>query len=161
MFERFANSAILVIMRAQKEARRQWHNYVGPDHILLALIDNEELKFKNPSIEDPLPSIAAKVFEKHGVTLDATRKEADPLDPAKTSVAVEIPFTAASKRLLKRSWAVADELADSKIDTEHLLLALLEDDEGAAHDVLVALNLDKQDLREEALKLRAERYCAT
>jgi ATP-dependent Clp protease ATP-binding subunit ClpC len=39
MFERFTDRARRVVALAQEEARMLNHNYIGTEHILLALID--------------------------------------------------------------------------------------------------------------------------
>ncbi len=161
MFEHLTRSALLTIMRAQEEARRMSHNYVGTAELLLGLMRDDEFK-SNPHFVDVPLGIASKAFMKCGVSLAAARQRADVIDPVRSLVAVEIPFTNSCKRILQRSVTIAAEFGDKEIDTEHLLLALLEEDEEAAsHEVLVAMNVDKQSLYEEALKLRAERYKET
>ncbi len=125
--------------------------------MLLALIREKSEDFKNRAFENLPRSIASRVFENCGLRIDAARKEADLFDTKRTPVAVEIPFTPRCKRLLERSWVVAKELGDSHIGTEHLLLALLQDDEGTAHEILVKLGFSNDALREETLKLRAAR----
>ena len=42
MFSRFTEKAIQAIMLAQEEAKRFHHSYVGTEHILLALIAEED-----------------------------------------------------------------------------------------------------------------------
>jgi ATP-dependent Clp protease ATP-binding subunit ClpC len=42
MFERFTNRARRVIVLAQEEARGLNHNYIGTEHLLLALLEDEE-----------------------------------------------------------------------------------------------------------------------
>ena len=42
MFERFTERARQVVVLAQEEARTLKHNYIGTEHILLGLLDEEE-----------------------------------------------------------------------------------------------------------------------
>jgi hypothetical protein len=42
MFERFTDRARRVVVLAQEEARMLNHNYIGTEHILLGLIDEDE-----------------------------------------------------------------------------------------------------------------------
>ena len=42
MFERFTDKARHVVVLAQEEARRLDHNYIGTEHLLLGLLDDEE-----------------------------------------------------------------------------------------------------------------------
>jgi ATP-dependent Clp protease ATP-binding subunit ClpA len=60
MFERFTNLARHAVVLAQEEARRQQHNYIGTEHILLAMLEEEDA-------DGPL----------HRLGVDKTRAEAD------------------------------------------------------------------------------------
>ena len=42
LFERFSDSARLVIVRAQEEARMLNHVYIGTEHLLLGLLREKE-----------------------------------------------------------------------------------------------------------------------
>ena len=42
MFERFTDRARRVVVLAQEEARLLNHNYIGTEHILLALLESED-----------------------------------------------------------------------------------------------------------------------
>jgi len=42
MFERFTNRARNVVVLSQEEARLLGHNYIGTEHILLALLELED-----------------------------------------------------------------------------------------------------------------------
>ena len=42
MFERFTNRARHAVVLAQEEARRMQHNYIGTEHVLLAMLESED-----------------------------------------------------------------------------------------------------------------------
>jgi ATP-dependent Clp protease ATP-binding subunit ClpA len=42
MFERFTDRARRVVVLAQEEARMLNHNYIGTEHILLAMLEQED-----------------------------------------------------------------------------------------------------------------------
>jgi ATP-dependent Clp protease ATP-binding subunit ClpC len=42
MFEKFTDRARQVVVLAQEEARLLAHNYIGTEHVLLALLDAED-----------------------------------------------------------------------------------------------------------------------
>src|SRR5271167_317429 len=135
MFERFTEKAIKVIMLAQEEARRLGHNFVGTEQILLGLIGEGT-------------GIAAKTLKAAGLNLKDARVEVENvIGRGSGFVAVEIPFTAGSKRALEWSWDEARQLGNNYIDTQHLLLGLLRQDEGIAVDVLTVFGIDPQRLR--------------
>ena len=60
MFERFTDRARRVVVMAQEEARMLDHNYIGTEHILLALIREDD-------------GVAAHVLAEAGAGLDRTR----------------------------------------------------------------------------------------
>jgi ATP-dependent Clp protease ATP-binding subunit ClpA len=62
MFERFTAAARDVVVQAQAEARRQQHNYIGTEHILLALMAGPE-------------TVAGRVLLGLGVEPDSVRSE--------------------------------------------------------------------------------------
>lgn len=64
MFEHFTNTAIAVIMKAQEEARRLRHNFVGTEQLLLGLIKEEN-------------TISARVLNDFGITLEDARTEVE------------------------------------------------------------------------------------
>jgi hypothetical protein len=136
-FERFTDPARDVVVLAQEEARALRHNYLGTEHILLALLGVEE-------------GVAAEALRALGVHLDAARGvvreiigegEADP--PA------QLPFTPRSKKTLELALREALKLGHSYIGTEHLLLAVSSQEEGLAAQVLRRLGVDDEHLRAE------------
>jgi ATP-dependent Clp protease ATP-binding subunit ClpA len=62
MFERFTAAAREVVVQAQAEARGQQHNYIGTEHILLALMAGPE-------------TAAGRVLRGLGVEAEAVRSE--------------------------------------------------------------------------------------
>ena len=62
MFERFDQRARRVVVRAQEEARRLNHNYIGTEHILLGLIREGD-------------GVAAQVLVKLGADLNQMRQQ--------------------------------------------------------------------------------------
>jgi len=156
MFEHFTATAIRVILFAQQEARRQRHNYVGNEHVFLGLIIKDNQSFKNPHFTDVPFGLATEALANAGVTLSEARKHADQIDSQKTIVDVEIPFTPRCKKLLVSSCAIANELCDKIVDTEHLLLAFLDDPESAGYKVFIALSVNENNLRQDLFCLKAD-----
>lgn len=113
MFEKFTENAIIVIMLAQTEARRQRFNHVATEHILLGLVGEQA-------------GIAGVALRSLGLSLSDVRSEVEKLcGYGPGGVAVEIPFTDSAKLLLQESWH-AHKIANVQcIDSEHLLLGLL------------------------------------
>ena len=126
-------------MLAQEESRRLGHNFVGTEQILLGLIGEGA-------------GVATKVLKSMGVNLKDARMEVERIIGRGSGfVAVEIPFTPRAKRVLEMAIEEARDLGHSYIGTEHILLALLEEEDGVATRVLENLGVDLSKVRSEIL----------
>jgi ATP-dependent Clp protease ATP-binding subunit ClpC len=139
MFERFTEKAIKVVMLSQEEARRLGHNFVGTEQILLGLIGENG-------------GVAYKILRRLGVNLRDARVEVERIVGRGSGfVSVEIPFTPRAKRVLEMGIEEARDLGHSYIGTEHILLALLEEEVGVGVRVLEQLGLEPSRVRTEIL----------
>jgi ATP-dependent Clp protease ATP-binding subunit ClpC len=135
MFEQFTDKAIRVIILAQEEARRLGHNFVGTEQILLGLIGEQT-------------GIAAKVLNSLGVTLTVARLEVETLLGRGSSIiSAEVPFTPRGKRILELALKEVQQIKHKYVDTEHLLLGLIQDGEGIAAQVLINLEISLEEIR--------------
>jgi len=140
LFDRFSQEAIKAIILAQEESRRLGHNFVGTEQILLGLIG-------------ATGGSASKALKAKGFNLIETRREVETIIGRGSGfVAVEIPFTPRARRVLTESLLEAKELGAENVDTEHLLLALVSDDEGVGARVLQNHGVVFSTLRESILK---------
>lgn len=129
MFSHFNDSAIKVVMRAQEEARRLGHNFVGTEQLLLGVI--------------PDNGLAGKVFRDLGITLIAARREVEKIiGHGSGFVAVEIPFTPRAKGLLVGAIDEARSRGSEIIGAEHILLSLLAEENCVSTHVLQNLDVD-------------------
>jgi ATP-dependent Clp protease ATP-binding subunit ClpC len=140
MFERFTEKALRVILLAQEEARKTGHNFVGTEQLLLGLIDEGT-------------GIGSQALKAGGLKLADAKREVERLiGKGSGFVAVEIPFTPRAKSILEQSLEQAKGFNHSYIGTEHILLALLEDTEGIAKQILKKLKVDLYKVRRVLLK---------
>lgn len=139
MFERFTDKALQVIMLAQEESRRLGHNFVGTEQILLGLMGEGS-------------GVAFKVLKSFGVTIKDARLEVERLIGRGSGfVAVEIPFTPRAKKILEMAMQQGRDFGHSYINTEHLLLAIIEDKNGVGNRVLLNLGVNLSKLKTEVL----------
>lgn len=139
IFPRFTPSAIKVIKLAQKEGRRLGHNFVGTEQILVGLIEEGA-------------GTAAWVLKSAGVTLKAVRAEIEKIIGRGNGVKTAgIPFAPRAKLLLEAAAESADALGHFYVDTENLLLGMLQVGEGVAITVLQILGIDLEALRQKVL----------
>ena len=102
--------------------------------------------------------LAAQALKSAGLDRKKVREEVEKIvGRGSGSVLVEIPFTPGATTVMEGAGHKSKELGDHDIETEHLLLALLEQEEGLDIKVLESCNLDRQLLIQNVLELR-EKY---
>ncbi|MGH3764235.1 MAG: Clp protease N-terminal domain-containing protein [Pseudonocardiaceae bacterium] len=128
-FRRFTPRARNVVMAAQNEARAAGNAHIAPEHLALGLLIDPD-------------ALAAKVITAQGVVLETLRRTVlAKLPPASEQVPDLIPYDAQARKALELTFREALRLGHNYVGTEHILLALLELEEGAG--VLTGLGLDK------------------
>lgn len=116
-------------MASQEEARASRHAEIGPEHLVLGLLAEPE-------------ALAAKVIVARGVPLETVRETVSAALPAPADQVPDlIPYDARGKKALELTFREALRLGHNYIGTEHILLALLEQEDGKG--VLTDLGLEK------------------
>jgi ATP-dependent Clp protease ATP-binding subunit ClpC len=137
VFERFNEQARQVVVLAQDEARALRHNYIGTEHLLLALLREEE-------------GFAARVLESFEIDLEDVRAMVARIVGQGDEVTTgQIPFTPRGKKVLELSLQEALSLGQRYIGTEHILLGLIRENNGVGARVLAELGADPQAVRNE------------
>jgi uncharacterized protein (TIGR03435 family) len=141
MFERFTQQALRALFFARYEASQLGSIVIDAEHLLLGLI------------HEPKGLIARLVVDA-GIAVGDIRDEVVGRVgvQSKLSISVEIPFSAAAKRVLQHTAEEADALGHDYIGTEHLLLALLREQGSVAGDVLISRGLRPQAVRERIVE---------
>ena len=145
-FDRFTNRARQVIILARKEADRFNHNYIGTEHILLAIIRLGQ-------------GVAVEVMREMGLDFETLRIEVEKAvgTGPETKTIGDVPFTAKAKRVIELAAEEARGLNHTYIGTEHILLGLLREAEGVAARILKNLDVDIEEARQRVLdKLGAQ-----
>lgn len=144
MMKRFTQRAQKAILYAQEEARELNHPAVGTEHLLLGLLREGE-------------GIGAKALNNLGVDPARVRQEiariigengSRPEGPAR-----ELPITPRAKKVLNMAFAEAQMQGVNYVGTEHILLALLREEEGVAAQVLKALGVRLENVRDQVISL--------
>jgi ATP-dependent Clp protease ATP-binding subunit ClpA len=132
MFERFTAHARRAVVTAQEEARELNHNYIGTEHLLLALLRRPDIP---PSEES---AITPAILEEFGMSRDGVREEViDKVGVGKGKAkSGHIPFTPRAKKVLELALREALQLHHNYIGTEHILLGLIREDEGVAVQIM-------------------------
>lgn len=142
MFDRFTDRARNVMGHARQAAQRFNHDYIGTEHILIGLINEGS-------------GIGASVLQNLKVNSKAVLASIGELTSHGNSMVTlgKLPFTPRAKRILELSLEEAQSLGHSYIGTEHLLLAVIRENEGIAAQVLRSLNVDIVQARKEVIEL--------
>jgi ATP-dependent Clp protease ATP-binding subunit ClpC len=142
MFERFTDRARRVVVFAQDEARGLNHNWIGTEHLLLAVIREGH-------------GVGAKALESMQISLDAARQQVESMIGRGQNPVGDghIPFTPRAKKVLELSLREALQLGHDYIGTEHILLGLIREGDGVAAQVLVSLGCDLNRARQQVIHL--------
>ena len=117
------------------------HDYVGTEHILLALVHEGE-------------GVAARALESLGISLEAVRQQVEEIiGQGQQARSGHIPFTPRVKKVLELSLREATQLGHDYVGTEHILLGLIREGQGVAAQVLVNLGADLNRVRQQVIQL--------
>ena len=137
MNQRFTEKAKIALNNALEEARELGHTYVGTEHLLLGLL----------SVTD---SIAYRILSDRGVDADTTR------ELISSSVGVGAPsdvsgadMTPMTKKVIEESAYASARLGHNYIGTEHLLLAIVSQEDCFANKMLRAQNASAAEIRSD------------
>ncbi|SCF17879.1 Clp amino terminal domain-containing protein, pathogenicity island component [Micromonospora matsumotoense] len=128
-FSRFTPRARNVVIASQEEARGAGNAEIRPEHLVLGLLAEPD-------------GLAAKALVAEGLSPAAVREAVTAALPAPTDQVPDlIPYDAQGKKALELTFREALRLGHNYIGTEHILLALLEWEDGTG--VLSGLGLTK------------------
>lgn len=128
-FSRFTVRARNVVVASQGKARAASHDRIAPAHLVLGLLDQVD-------------GLGARAIAAQHVAADTLRETVTAtLPPPAEAVPDLIPFDADARKALELTFREALRLGDNHVGTEHVLLALLDVEDGAGP--LSAAGLDR------------------
>ncbi|HPU49439.1 MAG TPA: ATP-dependent Clp protease ATP-binding subunit [Syntrophomonadaceae bacterium] len=144
MFRRFTQRARNAVIYAQEEARQLNHPAIGTEHILLGLLKEGE-------------GVGARALLSMGIDLEKVRSEVTriigqgntPVEPPDG----DLPVTPRAKKVFNLAFDEARLQGVNYVGTEHLLLALLREEEGVAGQVLTSMGVRLDQLRQQVMNL--------
>ena len=140
MVYKFTNKAKKVIEIANDISIELGHNYIGTEHILYGLVKEGE-------------GIAAKVLNNKGITDEKVRVKIEELLGVGREIKETLGFTPRTKRVLENAFLEAKRIGYNYIGTEHLLLAILKEEDCVAVRVIVELNVEVPKIYSEIAKV--------
>jgi hypothetical protein len=128
-FARFTPRARNVVMAAHNEASAARNQTITPAHLVIGLLSEPQ-------------AFAARAITDLGVSLDSVRSAAtSALPPASDDAPDLVPYDLDARKVLELTFREALRLGHNYVGTEHIVLALLDFEDGAG--VLSGLGLDK------------------
>ena len=129
MVYKFTNRAKKVIEIANDKSIELGHNYIGTEHILYGLVKEGE-------------GVASKVLTNKGITAEKVLKEIQEMLGNGREIQESLGFTPRSKRILENAFIEARRIGYNYIGTEHLLLAILKEEDSIATKIILELNVE-------------------
>ncbi len=144
MTYKFTNSAQNVLEIAKEIAIELGHNYIGTEHILYGLTEEEN-------------GVASKVLENQNINSENVLEEIENLigrDEGRTITSLS--FTPRTKRVLENAFLEARKLDSDYIGTEHILIGIMREADSIAVRILLDLGINPQKLYNEIVKVLEE-----
>lgn len=133
MYGRFTEKSQRMILEAQEEAKRQGHNYVGSEHLLLAML-------KDPS------QGAGALLAQVGMEYETFKRVVLDLVPPEMGIASTANYTPRTKRIFELAFEIARQFGQSYVSTEHILLAILSEGKGVGVLAMRNIGIDPDQL---------------
>jgi ATP-dependent Clp protease ATP-binding subunit ClpA len=172
MFERFTDEARNSVIAAERHAGALAHGWIGTEHLLLALLDDDERpaarvlaahgvtgEWVRAEVERIIgrgePDLDADALATLGIDLDAVRERVErtfgpgalaarPGRPCRRRAGPGRPFTPRAKKVLELSLREAIAIGDDFIGAEHLLLGLVREGNGVAAGILASKGITRE-----------------
>ena len=123
IMDRFTSRAKQALGMAHEEARRLNQNYIGTEHLLLGLLREEE-------------GIASRVLKELGLTVTSVRRVVENLAKRTERSSGPMELAEHSKQVVEIAFEEARNFGHRYVNTEHLLLALIRDQDTTAVAIL-------------------------
>ena len=136
MIERYTEGAKRALLIAQEKAIEFKHNYVGTEHVLLGLVEEEK-------------SVSARALAALGIKGKELEAEVVAAVGKGTHSGGQLQMTPRTKHVLNLAQEAANSRGHNYIGTEHILLGLLSDGGGVAMQLLTSKGIRPEDVVEK------------
>jgi len=142
----FTEKAQAILAGSQEIVRRLNHNQWDAEHVFLALLEETE-------------GVPTEIFKKLGISINELINETNNiLDkfPTVSDGSSQIYSTPRSEMIIERSKEEAKRLNDEFIGSEHILIAVVQETEGALHDLINKFNITLETVYKSLQSIRGE-----
>ncbi len=144
MYQHLSETAKEVLRLAERFAHREHKEYVGTEHVLLAIVDHGL-------------GVGAQVLQNCSISSDMVKDQIAQLIKRsldETWVLGRLPGTPHFKQVIALAIEEAEKVRDTKVGTEYLLLSLLREKGCMAEQALKNLGLSLKVARKEVARLQ-------
>ena len=141
--ERFTQRARRVLSLAHQEAEHMRHHHIGTEHLLLGLIREEG-------------GVAGRVLRELGLEVNRVQEIVERMTGTGQYKGSKLELSPGMQQVLELAVEEARQLGHHYIGTEHLLLGLVNYDEGIALDVLKKLGVTSEQIRRQTRRVLQE-----
>jgi ATP-dependent Clp protease ATP-binding subunit ClpC len=138
--ERFTERVRKIIHLARDEAVRFKQNFIGTEHLLLAMIKEAE-------------GVGAMVLINLGVELNELRKSIENSVSAGSGGKIDVPLSNESRLCLNYAMEEAKNFGHSYVGTEHLLLGIIRTQGSLGSQILESVGMDYETVKSEIIQL--------
>ena len=141
MNNKFTNKAEEALKKALKYAEELGHSYIGTEHLLLALCDDDN-------------SVSGYILKKCGLYKENLSSQIEAFSGKGTKSGLNASnMTPRAKLIIEKSYDIAQKYSKGVVGTEHILLSLLEEKSSVAAKILSNMGKEPAKIREQALSV--------
>jgi GNAT superfamily N-acetyltransferase len=129
VFERFSDAARRTVVLAQEQARHLGHDYIGTEHLLLGLLEEDD-------------AAARILMEMQVRPAEVRQRVVEVVGKGRNRARGHIPFTPRAKRSLEIAAEQTRNAGDGQVGPEHLRQGMLAQAEGVGVIILESLGVD-------------------
>lgn len=163
IFNPFAREVRVCVEAAVEEARMLGHDSIGYEDLLLGILHTDEglaaevLSSQGVRLEaarEEYKRMASDALSSEGISLEDIRREAGDAFDMRIPEGRRIPFSPRAKSALERALREAVKLRDKRLGTGHVLLGMLDNEDGRAVRMLGRMGVSSEALEERVFELR-------
>ena len=134
MIYKFTKSGEKVLEIANEIALDFGHNYVGTEHVLYGLCEEEN-------------GVASKVLENQNIlSEDVLEKIEELIGGSSNENTIVLGFTPRTKKVIENAYVEAKKLDSDYIGTEHILIGIMKEADSIAIRILLDLGINPEEL---------------
>ncbi len=145
LYGKFTQKAQQALLNAKEEAVKFRHNYIGTEHLLIGLV------MQNDNVVSEIlaqMNIDEEYIRVAILSMVGNGEEQGPI----------LGYTPRMKRVLEESIMIANELNQSYVGSEHLLLGLLKEGNGVAANILLNAGVNFASVKEKVVAKLSSGY---